>query len=209
MKIEDGWKEIIKEYSSPTIIKNDLLAPFFFKKNFSEPVLDIGCGDGFFAKELSKKFEVIGVDVHDYKFDEFKYIKTDASKLSLVNSLVGDVLLINVLTCIDAELKRIQILKEAKRVKKPTSLIFVINTPESFIEKEIDSPLIKVRKLSKNKVNIDVLKMDGSWISFPDYVIKNVEFERYVNEAELSVVETKLFAHPKLGSAVYKLWVLK
>jgi ubiquinone/menaquinone biosynthesis C-methylase UbiE len=207
--LENEWKRIIKDYASPTVIKNDLLTPFFLSKKFAEPVLDVGCGDGFFAKPLSKRFRVIGIDAHDFAFQEFEYIKCDAAKIPLQDSSAGDVLLINVLSCIDTASKRVKILKEIKRTKRREAAAYVVNTPQDFIEKDIDSPLLRVKRLSKNKVQIDVLKTDGKWNSFPDYVIKDAEFEKYAKKAGLEIAETKLFVHPKLGFPVYKLWVLK
>ncbi len=73
-----------------------MLLPYFSNLDYSEPILDLGCGNGLFAKILSKKFEVIGLDIHENSFDEFKYIKVDAEKIPLADCSVGDVLLITV-----------------------------------------------------------------------------------------------------------------
>ena len=206
---EINWEKIISNYGSPTIAKRDLLLPYFSNLDYSEPILDLGCGNGLFAKILSKKFEVIGLDIHENSFDEFKYIKVDAEKIPLADCSVGDVLLINVFSCIGDLEKIIRVLKEVKRVKKENSKVYVVDTSQEFAKEEISSEIFSSKIIGEQRIKIKTKKVDGSFIEFEDNVILYGDFRECVSKAHLKVVETKDFVHPLVGKQIYRLWILQ
>jgi ubiquinone/menaquinone biosynthesis C-methylase UbiE len=204
-----NWSEIVLNYDSPTITKNDLLVPYFLSINYLDPILDVGCGTGFFAKMLSKKYKVIGLDTHNNKFIDFEYLKADAQNIPLNDSTVGDVLLINVFSCVGNTKKIVNILKESNRVKKENSKIYVINTPELFSKEEIESDIFRSNIIGRNRVKINAKKVDGTWIEFEDNVVLDLNFKKYVSESGLKIIETKDFIHPIIKKQIYKLWILQ
>ncbi|MBT4870657.1 MAG: class I SAM-dependent methyltransferase [Candidatus Diapherotrites archaeon] len=206
---EIGWEKIISNYDSPTITKEDLLLPYFSELKYSRPILDIGCGNGLFANLLSQKHKVIGLDVHEREFDKFKYIKSDAKSIPLEDSSVGDILLINVFSCVGDLEKITKILKEVKRVKKESSKVYVVDTPEEFAEKEISNEIFETKILGKQRVKIKAKKVDGSFIEFEDNVILYDDFKECVSKADMEIIGTKDFIHLKVGKQIYKLWVLQ
>ena len=206
---EINWGKIISNYGSSTIAKNDLLIPYFSNLDYSGPILDLGCGNGLFGEILSKRFEVIGLDLHEKDFSNFKYIKSSAENIPLENCSVGDILLINVFSCVGELEKIIKILKEVKRIKKGNSKVYVVDTPQKFAKEEISSDIFSSKLIGEQRVKIKAKKVDGSFIEFEDNVILYNEFRECVFKANMEVVDTKDFIHPKVEKQIYRLWILQ
>ena len=191
------------------LLKVICFLPYFSNLDYLEPILDIGCGNGLFTKILSKRFEIVGLDIHENSFDEFKYIKASAESIPLEDCSVGDILLINVFFCVGNLEKIIKILKEAKRVKKENSKVYVVDTPQEFATKQIHSDIFKTQIIGQNRVKIIAKKVDGSEIEFEDNVILYGNFRECVFKANMEIVDTKDFIHPKVGKQIYRLWILQ
>jgi SAM-dependent methyltransferase len=101
---------------------------------YGTSVLDLGCGDGMLLKLLNEKYDVLGVDVTDYRYDENKYLpflqNVEGSLLKLKNKSFDNTILWTVLHHSD---NPILLLKEAIRVTRYRIII---------VEGYIDDPQI-------------------------------------------------------------------
>ncbi len=126
----DEWATHLTHYATPTVLKHSLLRPFFENRNLDGPILDIGCGPGYFSEMLSaRNFAVIGVDAHQDSFPlpqyGANYLKMHATHLKFQDESFATVLLINVITVLKNHADRIQALAEAKRVKTPNGELYL------------------------------------------------------------------------------------
>jgi len=211
MKVLDIWKKIIKNYEVPSIVKGELLLPYFSKLKLKGPVLDVGSGTGYFSELLAGRgFNVTGIDQNKiYLRSKVKYLVGDARALSFKERLFGSVLLINVLSCVDKEVDRIKILCEAKRVKLNKGRIYVVNTSENLFRRNLYSDVLSFKKLGSKKVFLSVRKLDGSVIQFEDYIITKKDMGEYCHSSGLKIVKFKEFISSKVGCPVYSLYVLE
>ncbi len=136
MKKDTGWGEeaVVGYYQKEVILPNlhRLVAP-----EKDEVILDLGCGEGFFAKKFARSgAEIIGVDVSKKLIaaaqrtagKNEKYHVGSAADLAFIrNSSVDKILFILSLQNMDnAHL----VLKECHRVLKPEGrMFFVLNHP--------------------------------------------------------------------------------
>ncbi len=210
-KILESWKNIIKEYEVPTVLKERLLKPYFLNVKLASPVLDIGCGTGYFTEILSQRgLEMTGFDQNAVNIQsKVKYLQGDASNLPFKDKSFSSVLLINVLSCVDDPEARMSLLKEAKRVKKENEKIYVINTSEKLFSKPTNSDLLKFVSLGPKKIKITVKKTDNKMIEFEDYIITQKDMEEYTLEIGLKLVETKEFIDLEMKTPIYTLYVLE
>ncbi len=210
-KTLESWKNIIKEYEVPTVLKERLLKPYFLDVKLASPVLDIGCGTGYFTEILSQRgLEITGFDQNVVNIkSKVKYFQGEASNLPFKDKSFSSILLINVLSCVEDKNARIALLKEAKRVKKENQPIYVINTSEKLFAKPTNSDLLKFISLGPKKIKITVKKSDGKIIEFEDHIITSKEMEAYSQEIGLKVVEKREFIDLEMKTPIYTLYILK
>ncbi len=209
MNIKSNWKNHIKKYFAPTIFKESLLKPYFEKLNLKGNVLDIGCGTGYFSEILSSKnVKVTGIDQNKVNIkSEVKYLQGDGKSLPFEKNSFQNILIINVLSCIDSELERIKVLSEAKRIKTKEGKIYVINGSEELFEN--DNEIVNSKKISESKGILKLKKIDGNYIEFEDYIISSNNMKKYVEKSNLEIIEIKDFIYDSLNLKVYTLYVLK
>ncbi|MBU2566605.1 class I SAM-dependent methyltransferase [Patescibacteria group bacterium] len=208
---ENKWKKLLKNFNTPSFTKKYLIEPIILSKNFTEPILDAGCGTGYFSNLLASKGKmVISVDRNlDKKLlKSCKAIKADLANVKLKNLLVGDVLLINILSCVDQEEKRLEILKNLKSIKNKDAKIYVFNVAEDVVNKEFKSSVIKIEKITKNKVNMTIKQIDGNLLNFDDNIIYEKSFESQCKKANLNILQKKYLKYKKEKNAIYAMYIL-
>ncbi|MBR9701323.1 class I SAM-dependent methyltransferase [Candidatus Pacearchaeota archaeon] len=113
-RLEKSWKSLLKEYEAPSYAKKYILEPLFSKQDYLEPILDAGCGTGFFSNLLSEKgYQVISIDknLDETQLHSYMKVKSDIESFNPVKMIIGDVLLINILSCLEPK-KRLAVLKK-------------------------------------------------------------------------------------------------
>lgn len=171
----DGLVENEGSYQKSLILPN-LLRLIDLKKK--EVILDLACGQGFFAREFAKLgAKVIGVDISPELINIAKQDKTveyhvsPAHNLSFLQSgFVDKVLIVLSLQNID---NVNEVIKEASRVLKPNGKLFIVlNHPAFRIPKESswgwdDTKKIQYRRLdsylSEAKEAIQMHPGDKPW----------------------------------------------
>ena len=151
---------------------------------------------------MEKGLEVISIDknIKEEELHSQEKFKVDIELFVPENKRIGDILLINVLSCVDAN-KRIEILKNLKKIKSPSSRIFVINTSDSIGDEDFESKYISVKRKSEKIVNLTNKKIDGTEIVFDDYLIGKDEFLRYCEESGLRISDEKELYFPDENKA--------
>jgi len=208
--IEKSWKKILKNYSEPTVLKDKLLKPYFSKVKLAEPILDIGYGTGYFSELISRKSNnIFAVDLFDNTPESSKvqYYNMDAASLNFPDKTFGDILMINVLSCVDTAKKRIKILSEANRVKKDTAKIYLVLMSESLHKTPIDDRLLKTESINSRKFKLTFTKKNNQKISFDDYLITKNELEKYLKKTNLKLIKEHPFMHN--GREIYKLFIIE
>ena len=103
----------------------------FISPNFSDIILDAGCGTGYFSYQLSKKVkEVYGLDLF---IDDLNFIYYDINNLHFINGDIQDmpfpdsffdkILISSVLQIVSND---IQVLQECRRVLKKMGKLFYL-----------------------------------------------------------------------------------
>jgi SAM-dependent methyltransferase len=211
LEIEKSWNTLLKSYGVPTFAKKDILEPLFIKQIYLEPVLDAGCGTGFFSNLLAERgLDVISIDknLDETKLKVKRVVKVDIEKFDFKGKEIGDILLINVLSCVESK-KRIAILKNLKRIKSPASRIFVINTSEKIGRADFKSEYIQVKKVASGVVHLINKKIDNTFIEFDDYLIGSDEFLQYCDEVGLTILSKDELCFPTEKNAIFDFFVLR
>ncbi|MCA9487875.1 MAG: methyltransferase domain-containing protein [Nanoarchaeota archaeon] len=209
-KIEKSWSNLLDSYEIPTFAKKLILEPLIINQTYLEPILDAGCGTGYFSNLLFQKgFQVISID----KNLDLKKIKShNKFKVNIedfnFNNKIGDILLINVLSCVEPE-RRIKILKNLKKIKSSASRIFVVNTSEELGSNNFQSKFIQSKKISSNVVFLENKKIDNSHIDFEDYLIGDEEFRKVCKHIGLKIIKYEKLHFPKEKSTIFDFYILK
>ena len=93
------WSETLRKYEVPTVFKQKLLKPYFEGVDLKEPILDAGCGTGYFADILCKRgYKVSGIDLNSQleSNDNFDFQQADITTFK-TDKKFETILLINIL----------------------------------------------------------------------------------------------------------------
>jgi 2-polyprenyl-3-methyl-5-hydroxy-6-metoxy-1,4-benzoquinol methylase len=209
---EDSWSELLKSFAIPTYVKKFISEPFLSKQEYLEPVLDAGCGTGYFSNLLYNDGHlIVSVDKNltNKHIGSCRSFKSDLASFKPKNTLIGDVLLINVLSCIDSPTKRAQILQNLKMIKNPKGKVYVINMSEDIICDNFKSSVMRVSKISDQKAELAFKKIDGTEISFSDNMICENEFEKQCKDAGLKIITKEYLKYKKEKFNIYTLYILQ
>lgn len=201
------WAEYLKEYETSTVLKHLLLRPFFEEEAFIGPILDVGCGTGYFSELLSSRnFEVTGIDAHQKGFPKTaykaKYLKMNASHLFFPDASFETVLLINVLPVFKTQDERTQALKEIRRVKKAEGLLYLICMAEELYDDPINHHVLSSRPVGE-LVELDFKKTDGSRLKIMDNVMRKTDIELCLALADLKTLHHKHFYFEGIKPPIY------
>ena len=131
----------------------------------------------------------------------------DASSLKFSDNKFGDILMINILSCVDSFQKRIKILSEVSRVKQNNARIYLVIMSEDLHKHPFDDILLKTESIDSKKFRLTFLKNDNQKISFDDYLLTKADLEKYFKKLNLKVIQEKSFIYKK--KEIYKLYVLE
>lgn len=125
----DFWKTWEREIPASTTLHPEFL------QNLKRPakIADIGCGDGRLCRQLENEgHQVFGLDInlnglidgHRKKSPHSRYIAADGLELPLASDTFNCAILMGVLSVTDPD-KRVHMIKEAVRVIKPESYVYI------------------------------------------------------------------------------------
>lgn len=204
------WSDTLIKYETPTVFKEELLKPYFEKVELREPILDVGCGKGYFDSLLTKKgYKLKGIDLNSQleSNDHFEFSKVDFIDYE-TSEKFETILLINILTTASPE-GRLQILKKIKEIKSETGIAYVINTNAELFGTEIDSETLTIKNLEEGKFRLKVKLVSGEFIEFDDYIVTKNEMVKLCEEAGLEIVEMESLESSQQAKPVYDLYLLK
>lgn len=204
------WSEYLAQYGEPTIFKESLLKPFFETEQIIEPILDAGCGTGYFSVLLCKRgFHVFGIDLHTTvpKIDLFTFLESDIISFKTEQKF-KTILLINILTTASKQ-KQLEILKKTASLKAPDGKIYVINTNSDLFGNNFDHQLLSIEKIYDGYVKVRTKLVNGQDIEFNDFTVTSEEMHQMCFEAKLNIKSEKQFSYPGIEKPIYNLYILK
>jgi 2-polyprenyl-3-methyl-5-hydroxy-6-metoxy-1,4-benzoquinol methylase len=204
------WSGILDQYEVPTVFKDELLRPYFEQGDFVEPILDVGCGRGYFSNLLLKRgYRVFGIDLNSdlQSSENFDFQKRDFITFE-TDQKFNTILLVNVLTTAPPA-DRLKILKKIKEIKSESGVAYVVNTNADLFGNELDSETLTIRKGERDTYRLKVKLVNGECIEFDDYVIVPEEMEEMCKEVGLEIVERKDLKSQHQDKPIYQVYVLR
>jgi 2-polyprenyl-3-methyl-5-hydroxy-6-metoxy-1,4-benzoquinol methylase len=204
------WSEILHKYETPTVFKNELLRPYFEKVNLKEPILDVGCGRGFFSRLLcGRGYKVSGIDLNgQLESDEnFDFKKVDFVSFD-TDRKFETILLVNILTTVSTA-DRLKILKKIKEIKTEEGIAYVVNTNANLFGTEYDSETLSIRKIKDGIFRLKIKLVNGEYIEFDDYVIPQEDMEKMCKEADLRIIDREGLKSKEHSKPIYEVYLLK
>lgn len=166
-----------------------------------ENLLEIGCGRGFYIKNMSELFpdnEIVGIDLKDdylkiakesIKNKKVKLLKADATKLPFADKSFDKIIASEILEHIDNEVLAI---KEMRRVLKDKGTI-VITVPNKNFPFNWDPINWILQKLFKTHLPANIWWLSGIWAG---------HVRLYSKEELVKKLETEKFKVEKIWGAV-------
>jgi len=204
------WSETLRQYETPSVYKEKLLRPYFEKADLKEPILDAGCGTGYFSKILTERgLNVTGIDLNGdlESGDRFTFEKADITDYQ-TDKKFETILLINILaTAPPAD--RLAIIKKVKELKTANGLAYIVNTNANLFGENFEGENLSGRRLAGDKAHVKVKLTDGKYIEFDDFLVSEDEIRKMCEEAGSQIVEKMNFKPDDLPKPVYELYLLK
>jgi 2-polyprenyl-3-methyl-5-hydroxy-6-metoxy-1,4-benzoquinol methylase len=205
-----SWGEHLPKYKVPTILKETLLKPFFKSLSLKEPIVDLGCGTGYFSEiitETGKK--VLGIDKNGdvASSDNFSFQRQDILDFQS-QTLFKTILLINILS-VESPTGRKAIIKKVHELLDEQGLAYILTTSSKLFDSPTNSDLISFDKLSVNKVHLKAKLTNGDYIDFDDFIVPEEETRLQISETGLEIIKEKELQHPYMDRPVYILYIVK
>jgi 2-polyprenyl-3-methyl-5-hydroxy-6-metoxy-1,4-benzoquinol methylase len=204
------WSKILHKYETPTVFKDELLRPYFERESFREPILDVGCGKGYFSRILcGRGYRVSGIDLNSQleSSERFDFQKVDFTSFE-TNRKFETVLLINILTTV-SPVDRLKMLKKIKEIKTEEGVAYVVNTNAALFGSELNTETLYINKIAENKFRLNIKLINGEYIEFDDYVISQEEMEKMCQEAGLQVIDRKDLKSKEHDKPIYEVYLLR
>lgn len=205
-----NWSETLQKYEVPSVFKEELLKPYFEKADLKEPILDAGCGTGYFSKILCDRgYKVSGVDLNGElkSNDKFDFQQADITTFK-TDKKFETILLINILaTAPPAE--RLKMLQKIKELKTESGAAYVVNTNAKLFGSDFDSENLSSHRIGDDKTRVRVKLVNGEFIEFTDYLVGDQEIREMCEAAGLEIIEKKDFKPEELEKPIYEMYLLK
>jgi len=205
-----AWDEHLSKYKVPTVLKETLLKPYFESLTFGEPIIDLGCGTGYFSEIAIKAGQkVLGIDKNGDlpNSTNFTFQKQDILEFQSVTPF-NTILLINILS-VESTVGREAVIKKISKIIAEDGLAYILTTSSKLFTSPTDSDLISFEKLTEDKAHLKVKLVSGDYIEFDDYVVSEDETRRQITKSGLKIVEEKEFQHPDMDRPVYILYIVR
>jgi 2-polyprenyl-3-methyl-5-hydroxy-6-metoxy-1,4-benzoquinol methylase len=205
-----SWDKYLQKYKVPTVLKEDLLRPYFENLPLEEPILDLGCGSGYFSEIIAlagKK--ILGIDKNSdlVSLNGFTFKKMDILDFQSKTNF-KTILLINILSVVPTS-DRNKIIKKIYELLDKDGVAHILTTSQKLFASPINSDLIYFERLSEDKVHLKVKLIDGDYIEFDDYIVSENETREQINANNLEIIKEKEFKHPNMDKPVYILYIVK
>ncbi len=205
-----NWSETLRKYAVPTVFKDGLLRPYFEGVDLKEPILDAGCGTGYFADILCNRgYKVFGIDLNGQleSNEQFDFKQADIISFE-TDKKFETILLINILaTASPAD--RLKIFKKIKELKTEEGIAYVVNTCAKLFGSDFDSESLSGHKTTEGRVKVRVKLVNGEFIEFEDYLVAEEEIKEMCETAGLRIIEKKDFKPEELEKPIYEMYLLK
>lgn len=204
------WSETLRKYEVPSVYKEGLLKPYFEKVDLKEPILDAGCGTGYFSDILCDRgYKVTGIDLNGQLKSNDKFYFKQSDILSFTaDKKFNTVLLINILaTAPPAE--RQKILKKIKELKTKEGLAYVVNTNAELFGSDFDSENLSGHPIGNGQTKVKVKLVNGEFIEFDDYLVDDKEIREICEAANLQILKKQDFKPDELEKPIYNMYLLK
>ncbi len=205
-----NWSETLRKYAVPTVFKERLLRPYFEGVDLKEPILDAGCGTGYFADILCNRgYKVSGIDLNGQleNNDKFDFKQVDIIKFE-TDKKFETILLINILATASPD-DRLKIFFKIKELKTEDGIAYVINTCAKLFGSDFDSESLSGHKTSEGRVKVRVELINGEFIEFEDYLVTEEEIKEMCAAVGLRIIEKKDFKPEELEKPIYELYLLE
>lgn len=204
------WSETLRQYEVPTVFKEGLLRPYFETANLKEPILDAGCGTGYFAKILNNRgLKVTGIDLNSQleSNGQFDFKQADITAFE-TDKKFETILLINILaTAPPAD--RLKMLQKIRELKTENGLAYIVNTDAELFGEDFETDALSGHPTGEGKTKVKVKLIDGKSIEFTDYLVGDEEIRKMCEEAGLKIIEKQDFKPEELEKPIYNLYLVK
>ncbi|MEI6296050.1 MAG: class I SAM-dependent methyltransferase [bacterium] len=205
-----SWDKHLPKYKIPTVLKETLLKPYFESLVFKEPIIDLGCGTGFFSEIIIKSDKkLLGIDKNSDLLNSknFTFQKQDILEFQSATPF-NTILLINILS-VEPTNGRKAIIKKISEIVAENGLVYILTTSSRLFASPTNSDLISFEKLTNNKVHLKVRLISGDYIEFDDHIVSEQETREQVAENGLEILKEKEFQHPNMDRPVYILYIVR
>jgi 2-polyprenyl-3-methyl-5-hydroxy-6-metoxy-1,4-benzoquinol methylase len=204
------WSEYLSKYTISTVLKDSLLKPYFKHLSLEEPIVDLGCGTGYFSDIITNAGKkVLGIDKNGNlpTTDRFTFMKEDIVDFH-TETKFNSILLINILS-VESVVRRNALIGKIQEIIAGDGMAYILTTSSKLFNSPTESEFIRFIRLAGNKAHLIVKLVNGDYIEFDDFIVPEEETRRQIIENGLEIVEEKEFQHPEMDRPVYVLYIVK
>jgi SAM-dependent methyltransferase len=203
-----SWDKHLPKYKIPTVLKETLLKPFFERLSLEEPIIDLGCGTGYFSEIITKTGKsVLGIDKNSDLLDlnGFTFQKKDILDFQSKTPF-KTVLLINILS-VESTSGRDSLIKKVHDLLEIGGKAYILTTSSKLFTSPTNSDLISFKKLTDDKVYLKVKLTSGDYLEFEDFIVQEDETRQQIKGSDLKIIKEQEFQHPDMDRPTYILYI--